>query len=185
MEPTTQIFLVVDPQHMVKEEEEEEATIKVEAGSKIKIESVSARVKTEIGVSEDGGLLAIKADEIDVKEEVVEKYDEFVNCSDIEVNKAEEEERGREDEEVSGDDESTDARLLYPRRGAEETSEEEDGEEASEMFEEAVVKSIEIMEASCFGQMDEEDEEWKDGKEKRLNCKNCNRQFPSKRRLAR
>ena len=196
MEPTTHIFLTVN----VKEEEEEEETVKmeiVEAGNRVieKIESVSAWVKTEVGLSEDGALFAIKADQIDVKEEVVEQYKEFVNCSDFEVkgelvnlNNAEDEEKGRdvddkEDEEPSSDEEQIDARQLYPRRAAEETSEEEDGEEVPEKFEKAVVKSIEIMEASCFGQM--EDKEWEDGKYKRLNCEKCNRQFSSRRWLAR
>ena len=201
MEPTTHIFLTVKVKEE-EEEEEEEATVKmeiVEAGNKIieKIESVSAWVKTEVGLSEDGALFAIKADQIDVKEEVVEQYKEFVNCSDFEVkeelvdlNNAEEEDKGRdvddkEDEEPSSDEEQIDARQLYPRRAAEETSEEEDGEEVPEKFEKAVVKSIEIMEASCFGQMDEEEEERKDGKDKRLDCKKCSRQFSSRRWLAR
>merc|ERR1712192_83403 len=87
------------------------------------------------------------------------------------------------DEEASSDDEQVDARLLYPRRDAEEISEEEGDEEVEGKFEEAVVKSIVIMEASCFGQM--EDEEWEDGKDKRLNCEKCNRQFSSRKWLAR
>ena len=198
MEPTTQIFLTVDPHHKVKEEMEI-----VKAGSKIieKIESVSAWVKTEVDASEDGALLAIKAEEINVKEEVgeadVSNYKEFLNCNDFEVkeelvdfNNAGEDEKARDvgdkaDEEASSDDEQIDARLLYPRRGAEETSEEETDELVEEKFEEAMVKSIEIMEASCFGQMEVDEEEWKDGKDKRLSCEKCSRQFPSRRWLAR
>ena len=197
MESTFQIFFTVDPHHKVKEEMEI-----VEAGSKImeKIESVSSWVKTEVDASEDDALLAIKAEEIDVKEEVVEtdvsNYKELLNCNAFEVKEklvdftnAEEDKEagdvdGKEDEEASSDDEQIDARLLYPRRGAEETSDEDD-ELVEEKFEEAMVKSVEIMEASCFGQMEGEEEEWKDGKDRRLSCKTCSRQFPSRRWLAR
>ena len=125
MESTFQIFFTVDPHHKVKEEMEI-----VEAGSKImeKIESVSSWAKTEVDASEDDALLAIKAEEIDVKEEVVEtdvsNYKELLNCNAFEVKEklvdftnAEEDKEvgdvdGKEDEEASSDDEQIDARLL-------------------------------------------------------------------------
>ena len=190
MERTTQIFLTVGPQHKVKVEEEEE---KGGEEGRVKIESVSAWVKKEVGASEEGGLVAVRAEEMAVKEELeidaleykgLLPYIEFdVKEEWSDFKKAEEEEKDLEDkeeEEVSGDDEQVDARLLYPRRAPEETSEEED-DEAEGKLEEAVVKSIEIMEASCFGQM----ESWEDGKDKRLNCERCGRQFASRSWLAR
>ena len=205
MEPTTHIFLTVDPGHLKVKEEEEKVTVKmelVETSKAIqKLESVSGLVKTEVDPSDDEALSAIKVEEIDVKEEVEKngsKYKEFFNCSDFEVkeelvdfNNGEQEEKPRDvddkedDEEASSDDddEQVDARLLYPRHAAGEISEEDEDKEVEGKFEEAVVKSIEIMEASCFGQM--EDKVWEDGKDKRLNCEKCNRQFSSRRWLAR
>ena len=192
MERTTQIFLTVGPQHKGKVEEEEE---KGEEEGRVKIESVSAWVKKEVGASEEGGLVAVRAEEMAVKEELeidAPEYKGLLPYIEFDVKeewsdfkKAEEEEKDLEDkeeEEVSGDDEQVDARLLYPRRAPEETSEEED-EEAEGKLEEAVVKSIEIMEASCFGQMEEQC--WEDGKDKRLNCERCGRQFASRSWLAR
>ena len=201
MEPTTHIFLTVDPGH-IKVKKEEDITVKMEIveTSKMieKVESVWCSVKTEVDPNDATPLFPIKVEEIDVKEEAEtngSKYNEFLNCSDFEVkeelidlNNADQAKESRdvdnkEDEEASSDDEQVDARLLYPRRDAEEISEEEEDEEVEGKFEDAVVKSIEIMEASCFGQM--EDEEWEDGKDKRLNCEKCNRQFSSRKWLAR
>ena len=96
MEPTTHIFLTVDPGHLkMKEEEEEEeekVTVKmgiVETSKAIqKLESVSGLVKTEVDPSDDGALSAIKVEEINVKDEVEKngsKHKEFLNCSDFEV----------------------------------------------------------------------------------------------------
>ena len=202
MEPTTHIFLTVDPSHNKVKKEEDEVTVKMEIVETGKIESLSGSLKTEVDPSDDGAFLSIKVEEIAVKEEVETnglKYNGFLNCSDFEakeelvdLNKPDQDEKPRdvddkEDDEASSDDEQVDARLLYPRRAPEEISEEdeedEEDEEVEVKLEEAVVKSIEIMEASCFGQM--EDKEWEDGKDKRLNCEKCNRQFSSRRWLAR
>ena len=110
MERTTQIFLTVGK---VKVEEEEE---KGEEEGRVKIESVSAWVKKEVGASEEGGLVAVRAEEMAVKEELeidAPEYKGLLPYIEFDVKeewsdfkKAEEEEKDLEDkeeEEVSAD----------------------------------------------------------------------------------
>ena len=201
-QPITQVMLIV------KEEIKEETMLEIKEDAKVEIkEETTGETQEEAGdcikqeINDEIG-------EFTVKEEQIE-YEPLKN-TELEVNIKQEEvwikEESLEDEanegltgeeETFSMDEQVDARQLYPRRGEDrhdDDEDEEDEEEMEEKHEERVVKSIEIMERSCFGETDlgrkesgggGRREEGGGGGEGGVWCGPCRRQLPSRRCMAR
>ena len=205
LEPLVEVDILIKVEEVKQEVQEEEVEVKqddVEVEDKQPcLEKVEVKEEIMVGVKCEVMEMKIEVGgEIEVKEEVIGVEDERVVVKNELF-----EDSPDEDEEAFSDEEQVDARKLYPRRrtdGDEEGEEEEEGkEEMEEEFQDKVVKSIEIMEVSCFGHMDNEEEgdgeeEWRgsqmEGKkeermrrEERLGCRACRRHFTHRRGLAR
>ena len=84
-----------------------------------------------------------------------------------------------EDDESSEDEEAVDARQLYPCKEKKESQYFEFLEEGEEFLPADVVKSIDIMQKSCFSSLN-----LSAGRRKRYDCKSCRTVFYTKREFA-
>lgn len=173
--------------------EVEEVEERLEVNNKIVEVKQTVNVKEEVEddvVNDLNDDKKVKLIALEVKQELAENesFQGLVKHDSI-VTTLEYDEQEWEDD--FSDEEQVDARQLYPRKGGledrEEAKDQEEQEELKEEFNEKVVKSIEIMEVSCFNNLQAERGERKEDNVQSdvLRCSTCRRFFTSRKALAR